>query len=69
MMQNIPAAAVSRLLQRKQVTKLKFSDAKFSTDVWRDMKLHISQNNSQAASQPHYVCQYFKPILNKNNMP
>ena len=51
------------------MTKIKFSDAKFCTDVWRDLKLHISQNNSQAALQPHHVCQYCRPILNKNSMP
>ena len=64
-----PCCSCERLLQRKQVTKFKFSDAKFCSDVWRDLKLHISQNNSQAALQPHYVCQYCQPILNKNNMP
>ena len=64
-----PCCSCERLLQRKQVTKFKFSDAKFCSDVWRDLKLHISQNNSQAALQPHYVCQYCRPILNKNNMP
>ena len=41
----------------------------FCTDVWRDLKLHIPQNKSQVALQPHYVCQYCQPILNKNNMP
>ena len=65
-----PCCSCERLLQRKQVTKFKFSDDKFCSDAWRDLKLHISQNNSQAAYlQPHYVCQYCRPILNKNNMP
>ena len=64
-----PCCSCERLLQRKQVTKFKFSDAKFCSDAWRDLKLHISQNNSQAALQPHYVCQYCRPILNKNSMP
>ena len=64
-----PCCSCERLLQREQATKFKSSDAKFRSDVWRDLKLHTSQNNSQAALQPHYACQYCRPILNKNNMP
>ena len=62
-----PCCSYERMLQRKQVTKFKFSDAQSCTDVWRDLKLHISQNNSQSALQPHYVCQYCRPILNKHH--
>ena len=30
---------------------------------------HILQNNSGAASLTHYVCQYCRPVLNKDKMP
>ena len=37
--------------------------------MWIKLKTHILQSNSEADSQTHYVCQYCRPILNKNNMP
>ena len=55
--------------QRKQVTGFKFSDNKFSSDIWRTLKSYMSAQESSAAGQTHYVCQYCRPILNKNNMP
>ena len=54
-----------RLHQRKA---FKFSDQKFSSDLWRTLKSYISEQESSAAGQTHYVCQYCRPILNKNNM-
>ena len=58
-----------RLHQRKQVTAFKFSDKKISSDLWRTLKSYMSEQESSAAGQTHYVCQYYRPILNKNNMP
>ena len=46
-----------------------FSAPKFSSDVWKDLKCYISDSNSEAAIQTHYVCQYCRPILNANKMP
>ena len=64
-----PCCSCERLLLRKQVTAFKFSDAKFSSEMWKTLKQHILQTNSGAASETHYVCQYCRPILNKDSMP
>ena len=60
---------MATVFQRKQVTAFKFSEAKFSSDIWKTLKARISSNNSGAAVQTHYVCQYCRPLLNKNKMP
>ena len=36
----------------------KFSDSKFSSNMWRMLKDHISKGNSSAANDTHYVCCY-----------
>ena len=64
-----PCCSCERLFQRKQVTAFKISEAKFSSDIWKTLKARISSNNSGAAVQTHYVCQYCRPLLNKNKMP
>ena len=64
-----PCCSCERLFQRKQVTAFNFSDTKFCSDMWIKLKTHILQSNSEADSQTHYVYQYCRPILNKNNMP
>ena len=63
-----PCCSCERLL-RKQVTAFKLSDAKFNSEKWKSLKRHILHNNSDAASQTHYVCQYCRPVLNKDKMP
>ena len=47
----------------------KFSEAKFSSDIWKTLKARISNDNSGAAVQTHYLCQYCQPLLNNNKMP
>ena len=64
-----PCCSCERLLLRKQVTAFKLSDAKFNSVKWKSLKRHILQNNSDTASQTHYVCQYCRPVLNKDKMP
>ena len=64
-----PCCSCERLFQRKQVTAFKFSEAKFSSDIWKTLKALISSNNSGAAVQTHYVCQYCRLLPNKNKMP
>ena len=64
-----PCCSCERLLLRKQVTAFKLSNAKFNSEKWKSLKRHILQNNSDAASQTHYVCQYCRPVLNKDKMP
>ena len=64
-----PCCSCEQLQQRKQVTAFKLSEVKFSSDIWKMLKTHISQMNSDAAVQTHYVCQYCRPILNRNKMP
>ena len=58
-----------RLHQRKQVTAFKFSDKKISSGLWRTLNSYISAQESSAAGQTHYVCQYCRSILNKNSIP
>ena len=53
-----PCCTCERLLQRKQVTAFKLSAVKFHLKCSK----HISQMNSDAAVQTHYVCQYCRPI-------
>ena len=65
MMQNFPVAAASGCSEKTS----NFSDTKFCSDMWIKLKTHILQSNSEADSQTHYVCQYCRPILNKNSMP
>jgi len=36
-----PCCCCERLLQRKQVTAFAFSDAKFSSNMWKSLKAHI----------------------------
>ena len=63
-----PCCSCERLLS-KQVTAFKLSDAKFNSEKWKSLKHHILQNNnSGAASLTHYVCQYCRPVLNKDKM-
>ena len=53
-----PCCSCERLMQRKQVTAFKFSDSKFSLNMWRTLKDHISKGNSSAANDTHYVCSH-----------
>ena len=41
-----PCCSCERLFQRKKVTEFKFSAEKFSSDVWKLLKQHMSQSNS-----------------------
>ena len=43
-----PCCSCERLLLRKQVTAFQFSGNKFSSDVWKALRVHISQNNTHA---------------------
>ena len=64
-----PCCSCERLLLRKQVTAFKFSDAKFSSQAWKTLKMHLIQQDTNADSLTHYICQYCRPVLNKDNMP
>ena len=64
-----PCVSCERLLQRKHVTAFKFSAKKFSTNIWKALKAHISKKISDTAVETHYVCQYCRPILNNDKMP
>ena len=64
-----PCCSCERLFQRKKVTEFKFSAEKFSSDVWKLLKQHMSQKNSNTGSESHYVCQYCRPILCENRLP
>ena len=51
------------------MTAFKFSDAKFSSQAWRTLKTHLIQQDANADSLTHFVCQYCRPVLNKDSMP
>ena len=51
------------------MTAFKFSDAKFSSQAWKTLKMHLIQQDPNADSLTHYICQYCRPVLNKDNMP
>ena len=62
-------AAVSAYFRESRLLPSHFPAPKFSSDMWKALKCHISESNSEAAVQTHYVCQYCRPILNANKMP
>ena len=64
-----PCCSCERLLLRKQVTAFKFSDAKFSSQAWKTLKTHLINQDANADSLTHYICQYCRPVLNKDGMP
>ena len=64
-----PCCSCERLLLRSQVTAFKFLDAKFSSQAWKTLKMHLIQQDANADSLTHYICQYCRPVLNKDNMP
>ena len=64
-----PCCSCERLLQRKQVTALKYSYRKFSSSMWKTLKHHVSERNPNAANETHYVCAYCRVRLNRNEMP
>ena len=53
-----PCCSCERLMQRKQVTAFKFSDSKFCSNMWENLKDHISKENPNAGKTTHYVCCY-----------
>ena len=52
----------------RQHRLLESIDTALCSDIWIKLKTHVSQSNSEANSQTHYVCQYCRSFLNKNNM-
>ena len=59
-----------RLLQRKRVTAFEFSEStKFKSDKWHELKAYMYVSDSEATSKTLYVCQYCRPILNKDKLP
>ena len=51
------------------MTALKYSDRKFSSDIWKTLKHHVSKRNPNVANETHYVCAYCRVRLNRNEMP
>ena len=58
-----------RLHQQKNVTSMKNSASKFVTDIWKQLKQHILEHDSEIEVDSLYVCQYCRPILNENKLP
>ena len=51
------------------MTAFKFSDRKFCSNMWDNLKDHISKETPNAGKTTHYVCCYCRVQLNKGNMP
>ena len=59
-----------RLHQRKNVTAFDMSESKkFTSDMWQILKAYMYMCDTDATEQTHYVCQYCRPVLNRNSMP
>ena len=37
--------------------------------MWKSLKAHILEGDSEANTKTHYVCQYCRPMLKKDSMP
>ena len=42
---------------------------KFTSDMWQILKAYMYMCDTDATEPTHYVCQYYRPILNRNSMP
>ena len=64
-----PCCSCEWLMQRKQMTPFKFSDSKFCSNMWENLKYHISKKTPIAGKTTHYVCCYCHVQIIKDNMP
>ena len=64
-----PCCSCERLFLKKRVTHFKLDDKKFNSRVWAQLKQHILHRNPSAKNDVMYVCQYCRPLLNKNKLP
>ena len=64
-----PCCSCERLFLKKRVTHFKLDDKKFKSRVWAQLKQHILHRNPSAKNDVMYICQYCRPLLNKNNLP
>ena len=59
-----------RLFQRKNVTAFFMSDSKkFTSDIWQILKAYMLMCDADATEHKQYVCQYCRPISNRNSIP
>ena len=59
-----------RLLQRKNVTAFDFSESKkFTSSMWEVLRAYMYMSDPEAPNKTHYVCQYCRPILNRDQLP
>ena len=57
------------LLQRKNVTAFDFSESKFTFSMWEVLRAYMYMSDPEAPNKTHYVCQYCRPILNRDQLP
>ena len=50
-----PCCSCERLLHPKYVTKFKFFDSKFHSNMWQTLKCHILKVNPSASAKSHFV--------------
>ena len=59
-----------RLLQRKNVTAFDFSESKkFTSSMWEVLRAYMYMSDPEVPNKTHYVCQYCRPILNRDQLP
>ena len=49
-----PCCSCEQLMQRKEVTAFKFSDSKFCSNMWENLKDHVSKE-TQMQAKPHIM--------------
>ena len=64
------SCSCERLLQRKNVTAFDFSESKkFTSSMWEVLRAYMYMSDPEAPNKTHYVCQYCRPILNRDQLP
>ena len=62
---DFPDIPCKHLYQRKSVTHVKLAD----NNVQQRIKAHILEHNPTAASEVLYMCNYYKPLVRKDQLP
>ena len=63
-----PCCSCQQLHQRRNVTKVNFSN-KMGNTVWPALKQFMLRDNKQAADETHFMCNYCKSGMKHDKMP
>ena len=64
-----PSCSCERLFLRTDVSEFNFSDDKYNTDAWKQLKHHMLDVDPNIVGKSLYVCGHCRPVLNKNHIP